>query len=103
MAETAAVRDPKRCPSHPGEILDDFFDDIDTTRAQLAADLGISRQHLHDIMSCKKPVSKKVAGALGHYFGNGAGVWLRMQAAHDAWHADQEMRHSKAPRYVMFK
>jgi antitoxin HigA-1 len=31
-------------------------------------------------------------------FGDGAGVWLRMQAAHDAWHAEGEVDTSNIPR-----
>ena len=98
MTTYTANRDPKRCPTHPGEVLEDMFEDIDRSNTQVAKDLGISRQHLYDIMAGRKPISKDIAGALGHYFGNGAGVWLRMQAAHDAWHADRAARSSKAPR-----
>ena len=97
MTTYAAVRDPNRCPTHPGEVLEDIFEDIGKTKTQVAKDLDISRQHLYDIIGGKKPVSRDVAGSLGHYFGNGAGVWLRIQAAHDAWHADRAMKNSKAP------
>ena len=27
---------------------------------------------------------------MGKLFGNGAGLWVRMQAAHDLWHAERE-------------
>jgi len=56
---------------------------------------GISRQHLYDILNEKKPVSPDVAARLGKAFGDGAGIWLRMQAAYDAWHAERsaDLRH----------
>jgi addiction module HigA family antidote len=59
--------------------------------------LGISRQHLHDILKEKKPVFANVAVRFGRLFGNGATVWLRMQAAHDAWHAEREVDTSGIP------
>jgi antitoxin HigA-1 len=38
-----------------------------------------------------------VAARLGKAFGNGAEIWLRMQAAHDAWHAEREVDVSNIP------
>jgi plasmid maintenance system antidote protein VapI len=37
---------------------------------------------------------------LGKLFGDGAGIWLRMQAAHDAWHAEREIDVSNVPTLV---
>ncbi len=102
MTEYPAVRDPNRCPTHPGAVLEDIFPDISMTKSELAKHLGISRQHLHDIMTGKKPVTRQVAGALGHFFGNGAGIWLRMQAECDAWHADRDPALKKAPKLADF-
>jgi plasmid maintenance system antidote protein VapI len=28
---------------------------------------------------------------IGKLFGDGAGVWVRMQCAHDTWHAEREL------------
>ena len=60
--------------------------------------LGISRQHLYDILRERKPVSAEVAVRLGAAFGDGPDVWLRMQAAYDAWHALRTVDVSKVPR-----
>ena len=49
----------------------------------------ISRQHLYDILQEKKPVSPAVAVRLGKLFGDGAGIWTRMQAAYDTWQAER--------------
>ena len=43
----------------------------------------------------RKPVSPEVAVRLGKAFGDGAGVWLRMQAAYDAWRAERSVDVSK--------
>ena len=32
---------------------------------------------------------------VGKLFGGGAGVWVRMQAAYDTWHAEQSVDVSK--------
>lgn len=91
MAEYRAIRNPKRCPAHPGELLEDILPATGKTRKEIAALLGISRQQLHAIMSTQKPVSPNVAARLGKLFGDGAAVWLRIQDAYDAWHAERDV------------
>lgn len=90
MPEYKAQRNVDRCPSHPGELLREVvIPATGRTRTEIASLLGISRQHLHDILAERKPVSPSVAARLGKLFGDGAGPWSRMQAAHDAWHAER--------------
>jgi addiction module HigA family antidote len=98
MMEYPAIRSPDRCPSHPGELLrEDVIPATGRTKTEIASLLGISRQHLHDILQGKKPVSPTVAVRLGKLFGNGADVWISMQAAHDTWHAERQVDTSKIP------
>jgi len=59
--------------------------------------LGISRQHLYDILRERKPVSPAVALRLRKLFGDGARVWVRMQAAYDTWNAERKEDVSKIP------
>ena len=85
-----AKRNPDRCPTHPGALLrEDVIPATGKTKAEIAHLLGISRQHLYDILRERKPVSPAVAVRLGKLFVDGAGVWVRMQAA-DTWHAERE-------------
>ena len=92
MTERAARRDPNRCPTHPGELLrETVIPATGLTKTDIAQRLGISRQHLYDVLDEKKPVSAAVAVRLGKLFGDGAGVWLRMQGAYDVWHAEREV------------
>jgi len=98
MAEYIAKRDPNRCPTHPGELLrDDIIPATGKSKTEIATLLGISRQHLHDVLEQKKPVSPAVAVRLGKLFGDGTAVWLRMQAAHDAWQAERKVDVSAIP------
>jgi addiction module HigA family antidote len=97
MSEFAAKRDTERSPSHPGELLDEIIPATGRSKMEIAGLLGISRQHLHAILSGRKPVSPDVAARLGKLFGDGAAVWLRMQAAYDAWHAERDVDTSSIP------
>ena len=98
MTEYTARRNPNRSPSHPGELLrEEILPAIRMGKGELASALGISRQHLYDLLNEKKPVSPDVAARLGKAFGDGAGVWLRMQAAYDAWHAERSVDVRKIP------
>src|SRR6266487_3817082 len=97
MAEFVAKRNPSRCPTHPGELLREVIPATGKSRTEIAALLGISRQHLYDILTERKPVSPAVAVRLGKLFGDGAGVWVRMQAAYDTWNAERKEDVSKIP------
>ena len=93
-----ARRDPNRCPTHPGELLREVvIPATGKTKTEIASLLGISRQHLYDILAERKPVSPAVAVRLGKLFGDGAGVWIRMQAAYDTWQAEQSVDVSAIP------
>ncbi len=65
----AAKRGKSRCPTHPGALLRD--DIIPATGRE------------------RNPVSPAIAVRLGKLFGDGAGIWTRMQAAYDTWHAER--------------
>ena len=93
-----AKRDPNRCPTHPGALLrDEMIPATGRSKVEIAGLIGISRQHLYDILNERKPVSPAVAVRLGKLFGDGAGVWTRMQAAYDTWHAEREEDVSEIP------
>lgn len=59
--------------------------------------LGISRQHLRGILDEKKQLSPEDAARVGKLFGGGPGAWIRMQAAHDLWHAERNVDVSNIP------
>lgn len=98
MTSFAAKRNPDRCPTHPGALLrDDILPSVGRTKTEIANLLGISRQHLYEILREERPVSASVAVRLGKLFGNGPLIWARMQVAYDSWHAVREVDVSNIP------
>ncbi|MGY6697714.1 MAG: HigA family addiction module antitoxin [Roseinatronobacter sp.] len=94
-------RNPDRCPSHPGEVLrEDVIPETGKSKAEIARMLGISRQHLHDVLAERKPVSPEVAVRLAKLFGNEPLFWIRMQGAYDAWHASRDVDVSAVPTLI---
>lgn len=92
---------PDRCPTHPGELLrEDLIPATGKPKAEIARMLGISRQHLHDILAERKPISPEVAVRLAKLFGNAPLLWIRMQGVYDAWHAAREVDVSAVPTLV---
>ena len=94
----SAVRNVDRCPTHPGALLrEDIIPATGRTKTEIAAMLGISRQHLYDILVEKKPVSAEVAVRLGKLFGNDGELFYRMQGARDLWLAARKVDVSAIP------
>jgi antitoxin HigA-1 len=88
------MRQLARKPTHPGAILKlDVLPALGLTVTQVAADLGISRQILHRILSEKSPITAEMALRLGKYLGNGPDVWLNMQKNYDLRQAEKRLGH----------
>ena len=82
---------PDRCPTHPGELLrEDQIPATGKSKSEIARMLGISRQHLHDVLAGRKPVSPEFAVRFAKLFGNSSLVRIRMQEAYDVWRAVRE-------------
>ncbi|MEE4113330.1 MAG: HigA family addiction module antitoxin [Desulfobacteraceae bacterium] len=93
MVEYKAKRPLKRQPIHPGEILrEDVLPTLGISVSEAARRLGISRQQLHRVLACTHPITTEMALRIGKFAGNGPGLWLRMQQAHDLWDTEQRMK-----------
>lgn len=93
MTERPAVE-----PAHPGELLAEIvIPATGKSKTEIARLIGVSRQTLYDILNKKQPVTPAMAVRLGKLFGDGAAVWLRMQAAYDLWHAERAVDVSAIP------
>jgi addiction module HigA family antidote len=89
-------RSAERCPTHPGAFLREMvLPAMAVSKVDIAAALGVSRQTLYDILAEKQPVTPAMAVRLGAVFETSAASWLRMQTAHDLWHAEREVDVSK--------
>lgn len=79
-------------PVHPGSILRrDVLPALGLPTITIAKAIGISRQHLYDIMNGKKPITAPTALRLGRYLGNGPEMWISLQARYDLALAAREM------------
>ncbi|NGM38596.1 HigA family addiction module antidote protein [Methylobacterium sp. DB0501] len=91
-------RDPGRPPIHPGEILrEDVLPALGMPVSTAAKHLGVTRQALHRVLAGSAAVSPEMALRIGKFCGNGPDVWLKMQAAHDLWHAARTVDVSTIP------
>src|SRR5258706_5904672 len=71
-------------PVHPGKFLrEDVLPALGKTKVEIAALLGVSRQHLYDILDERKPVTPATALRLGKLLGNGPELWVDLQRAYD--------------------
>lgn len=83
---------PARVPVHPGEILrEDVLPGLGVSVAEAARLLRVSRQTLHRLLAGTIGVSPEMAVRLGKFCGNGPGLWLRLQADYDLWHAKRRL------------
>ena len=79
-------------PVHPGTILRrDVLPALGVPTVAVARALGISRQHLYDIMSGKKSVTAATALRLGRYLGNGPDLWINLQTRYDLKMAERQL------------
>ena len=92
MIEYPVQTPPAWQQSHPGALLrEDILPALRLTVKDAAEKLGVSRQTLHAILSERSAVSPEMAVRLGKLCGDGAGIWLRMQVAHDLWQAERDL------------
>jgi addiction module HigA family antidote len=86
----ASSRFKDSAPTHPGAILrEDVLPALGRPKSEIARLLGISRETLYRVLREEQGITLDLAARIGKLCGNGPGLWLRMQAAHDEWHAER--------------
>lgn len=71
-------------PTHPGAVLREIvLPAVAPGKTEIARMLGVSRQHLHDVLGEKKPVTSQMALRLAKLFGGEPDTWLRLQMTYD--------------------
>lgn len=84
----------RRKPTHPGEILEeDYIKPLRLNLDRLAERLGISRNTLFKLRSCKTRISPQIALSLAEAFDTSPQLWLNLQANYDLWVAEQDHEH----------
>ena len=93
-----SMRDPKRKPTHPGEVLrEDVLPVLKMTQGEFAKRLGVSRLSVSELLHGKRALSADMAMRIGRLTNTTAESWLRMQAAVDLWELEQ---HPKRYRHI---
>jgi addiction module HigA family antidote len=83
-----------RPPVHPGVIFgEEIMPGLRARRTvgEIARLLGVSRATLHRLMAGEIAMSPEMAARIGKLVGNGAGLWLRLQAKYDEWEATRRL------------
>ena len=83
-----------RKPVHPGIIFgEEVMPELRRRRTvgEIARLLGVSRQTLHRVTVGDIGISPDMAARIGKLVGNGARIWLAMQADYDAWEATHRL------------
>ncbi len=70
-------------PAHPGELVEANLQELGLSVAEAAKAIGVTRQQLYNVINGRSAVTPEMAVRFEKAFGGGAGMWLRMQAAHD--------------------
>lgn len=85
------TRDPKRRPTHPGELLrEDVVPSLGISQTELARRLGVSRLSVSELLLEKRALSADMAVRIARFTSTTPESWLRMQEAVDLWELERD-------------
>ena len=86
-----SLRDPKRKPTHPGELLrEEVLPALKMTQTEFAKRLGVSRLSVSELLLEKRALSPDMAIRVGRLSNTSPESWLRMQEALDLWELERQ-------------
>ena len=75
------MSDKKFPPIHPGEILlEEFLKPLNITEEQLAEDISIPYNIIHDLITKNRDIEADIALRLSRYFGLTERFWMNLQS-----------------------
>jgi len=81
------------CPSHPGEILKEFYlSELAISITDFAKDIGVSRKAISAIVNGHKSVTPEMAMRFAKAMKTTPQLWLNLQANYDLWHLAHEKK-----------
>ncbi len=86
-----SLRNPKRKPTHPGEVLrEDVLPALKMSQSDLAKRLAVSRLSVSELLLEKRALSPDMAVRISRLTNTTPDSWLRMQAAVDLWELERD-------------
>ncbi len=76
-------------PSHPGELLSGWLEDLQITITSFAAHIGTSRVMLSRLLNGRSAISADMDLRISEALGTTPGHWLALQQQRDLWVAQQ--------------
>ncbi len=88
-----SMRDPKRKPTHPGEVLrEDVLPALRMSQTEFAKRLGVSRLSVSELLLEKRALSADMAVRIAKLTNTTPESWLRMQEALDLWELERDVK-----------
>jgi len=95
LAELPSARPPMRTP---GQVLQHLYmAPLGLSAKRLAAELGVPRSRITDILHGQRGISARTALLFGQRFGNPPEFWMRLQMYHDLAVARRQGSERQAP------
>ena len=86
-------------PPHPGlSVRYDCLEPLGLSVTEAAANLGVSRKQLSDVVNGRSGISAEMAIRLDKAFGGGADTWYYLQASYDLAQAKKSSSRIKVKR-----
>ena len=89
MARTKEKRLP---PIHPGEALQDLFNEAGLTPNAVAMALRVPANRIGGILKGQRGITGDTALRLARYFGTSAQMWMNLQSKYDLAVAEDALR-----------
>lgn len=81
-----------RSPTHPGEYVREFLEDLGVSQSELARRIHVPFQRINDVVNGRRAITASTALRLARFFGNSAEFWMNAQLACDLFEAARSER-----------